>query len=87
MRILWNARFKRRYRRVDKKIRYAFDERTALFIQDRFSPILNNHSLTGKWSGYRSINITGDWRAVFKMLDADTAYFVEIGTHHELYDS
>ena len=35
-------------------------------------------------SNYRSINISGDWRAVFEQ-NNDEVYFVTLGTHSQLY--
>lgn len=61
------------------------DEKLLLFGKNPFDPILNNHSLQGKFLGYRSINITGDYRAIFRLLDDDTALFVEVDTHGNLY--
>ena len=85
MQILWSKDFEKRYRKVDRKIKKSFNKRVELFETDPFHSLLDNHSLHGKWKGYRSINVTGDWRAVFKMTGARTAYFVEIGTHPYLY--
>lgn len=58
--------------------------RLKLFGQDKFDPILNNHSLKGKYSGYRSINITGDLRALYKISGEDVT-FVAIDSHSNLY--
>jgi len=42
--------------------------------------------LVGELRGYRSINITGDWRAIFMEIDGGKIiYFVAIGTHSQLY--
>jgi len=62
-----------------------FEERIRLFQKDMFEPILNNHSLEGEWLGCRSINITGDIRAVFEELSTNHIQFLAIGTHSELY--
>jgi len=48
--------------------------------------VLDNHSLQGTWLGHRSINVTGDFRAIFKETQ-DAAIFVDIDTHHNLYGS
>jgi len=56
-----------------------------VFIDNPYSRELRNHALQGKHKGYRSINVTGDVRAIYKHIDSDTHYFVEIGTHSELY--
>ena len=72
--------------KAPKSIQDAFCERLTLFLTTPFDAKLNNHLLKGKFLGYRSINITGDWRAIFchdkknNMLE-----FVLIGTHSELY--
>ena len=51
--------------------------------------ILNNHALTGKFQGRRSINITGDWRAIFSIrvnFESESEYYFElVGTHSQLY--
>mgnify|MGYP001615158058 CR=1 FL=1 len=66
-------------------MRSRFIERLELFSNDPFHPLLENHALRGEWKEYRSINITGDVRAVFRALDTERIEFVLIGTHHELY--
>lgn len=58
--------------------------RLRLFGQDQFDPILNNHSLKGSYLGYRSINVTGDLRAIFKIEGEDTT-FVALNSHSNLY--
>lgn len=59
-------------------------QRLKLFEQDEFDPVLNNHALRGKYSGCRSINITGDLRALFKK-NSDKVLFVVIDSHSNLY--
>lgn len=67
-----------------EKIRERFEERLSIFLDNPFSPELNNHPLRGEYSGCRSINVTGDWRAIFKKAGEDVC-FVDIGTHSQLY--
>ena len=62
-----------------------FYSRLALFLENTHHPLLGNHALNGKWEGCRSINITGDIRAVFEEIDSEHVDFVDIGTHSELY--
>lgn len=82
--ILFHSDFKKAYRKRAQKIRELFDARLALFEKDPYNPSLNNHVLHGRWLGYRSINVTGDFRAVFKQ-QGDTFMFVDIDTHSNLY--
>ena len=55
------------------------------FKKKPFDEILNNHALTGDRHGYRSINITGDLRALFSWVEKDTVLFTDIDTHSNLY--
>jgi len=66
-------------------VREKFQERFSLFLEDMYHPLLNNHPLEGEWIGCRSINITGDIRAVFEEVDIGYVEFIAIGTHSELY--
>lgn len=59
-------------------------QRLKLFGQDEFNPILNNHSLKGKYSGCRSINVTGDLRAIYTKTSKEVM-FVAIDSHSNLY--
>lgn len=76
--------FEKAYSKLDKEAKLAFIERRNLLMIDYQHPLLNNHALHGKWSGYRSINITGDIRAVFK-IEGFFCIFIIIGTHNQLY--
>lgn len=76
--------FKKHYKKLTESQKIKFKERRDLFIQDEFDPVLNNHALKGKYLGYRSINVTGDIRAIFKR-DSESALFVVIDSHSNLY--
>ena len=85
-RIEFSRRFEKDLSKAPKKIRIAFKVRLAIFLQDTFNPILNNHALTGGYKDYRSINVTGDFRAIFREFDnGEIIYFEIIGTHSQLY--
>ncbi len=88
MKVQYNPDFIRKLKKLDVRIRKSFRERIAIFQKDPFSPQLDNHNLHDKWEGYRSIDITSDWRAIYEEIkerDEPIAYFVTIGTHKELY--
>ncbi len=84
MTIVFHKDFKKKYIKLPPKIIEKLNDRLRLFGKDEFDPALNNHALKGKWMGYRSINVTGDMRAVFKR-DLESAFFVAIDTHSNLY--
>ncbi len=72
-------------RKQSAVIQEKFYERLALFVKDQHNSLLANHPLNGEWVGYRSINITGDIRAIFEEIDKKHFEFVDIGSHSELY--
>lgn len=68
------------------KIKKALRERLELFKDNPFYPLLKNHLLTGDYKGYRSINITGDWRAIYsEHEEGKLIIFESLGTHSQLY--
>ena len=85
MRIDYHKRFRRQYDKSLPKIKDKFDERLKVFIGNPSAPELNNHPLHGEYDGYRSINITGDLRAVYEIQDEGVIKFLYLDTHSNLY--
>lgn len=83
-RIDYSKIFDKQLRKVPLSIKIAFRQRFELFLNNPFHPQLNNHALTGKYKNYRSINITGDWRAIYSE-EKDAFIFELLGTHSQLY--
>ena len=77
--------FIKSYKKTAPSLKKAVDLRLLLFSKNIFAVELCNHPLKGKYQGYRSINITGDWRAIYKELGGDEMIFVKLGTHTQLY--
>jgi len=84
MRIKLHKNFEKGYKKLTSVEKKKFKERRDLFLQDEFNPILNNHALKGSYLGYRSINVTGDIRAIYKRAQ-NLAIFVAVGSHSSLY--
>ena len=83
-------RFHRNFERQIKKLatngQVKLKKKLIIFMADEFNPILNNHPLKGKYKGYRSINIAGNLRAVYKRdPNNNCAIFIAIGSHNKLY--
>ena len=76
--------FVKKFKRLPKPIQQKFIERKNLFIGDPFNPLLNNHSVDRAFRACRSINVTGDYRAIFKE-EGTGITFLMIGSHAELY--
>ena len=88
MQIEYSKKFIREFKKCPINVKTNFKARLEMFIDDQYSSILNNHPLIGKLKNYRSINITGDWRAIFEEINGgQIVYFVAIGTHSQLYSS
>lgn len=88
MEVELSPEFRKKYRRADVRIRHRVDTCLRIFKNNPNDLELDNHELKREWEGYRSIDITADYRAVFKetqMAGEAVAYFVTLGTHRELY--
>lgn len=85
MKVIFHKKFEKQYRKLNESQKTKFKKRIAIFLNDPFDPILNNHSLRGKYKGYRSISITGNLRAIYKATKQDVAIFITINTHSKLY--
>lgn len=86
MKAYFHKRFIKDYNRCSPKIREQFKKRLKLFLEDPRHPLLENHALHGEWQPLRSINITGDYRALYHYLDDETVEFAAIDTHGNLYE-
>lgn len=67
-------------------VQKRFDERVRKFGENPQNPVLEDHALSGRLKGYRAFSITGDIRVIY-YIHGDTAYFVDIGTHNQVYSS
>lgn len=83
--IRFHRNFEKQLGRLKKGEWIRLKERFEIFLADEYNPMLNNHPLKGKYSGYRSINIGGDIRAIYKRDGKNIAIFVALGAHTKLY--
>ncbi len=86
MTIQYHRNFEKDFRRLDKKKCARWAQRLEIFMSNPFSAELNNHPLHGIYEGYRSINISGDLRAIYKLIKEDSAGFIALDTHAHLYE-
>jgi len=84
MTIFLHKNFKKGYKKLTNSQKKRFKEKRNIFIEDEFNPVLGNHPLRGKYQGYRSVNVTGNLRAVYKR-EGELVIFVAIDTHSNLY--
>ena len=86
MKIVFHKKFEKDFKKLDPVIKKKFIEKKAVFEKDPSSHVLKNHQLFGEYLGYRSINITNDYRALYYFDEEKDVYvFVRVGTHSQLY--
>ena len=85
MKIRFHKNFDKQYGKLKKEQKERVKKRLALFLKNPLHPALGNHPSKGKYNGYRSINITGDLRAIYKFINEYDCIFVTIDTHSNLY--
>jgi len=86
--VRYTGNFLKQLKKSDVRIRKAFKQRLLLFIKNPNDLELNSHSLKREYSGFRSIDITSDYRAIYKEINVEDdayIYFSSFGTHAQLY--
>lgn len=86
MQVLFHKNFDKKYRKLSKKLQLQTKERIFLFSEGSSDPQLHNHPLRGEYAGYFSINITGDYRAIYLPVNNETVKFIDVDTHAKLYN-
>lgn len=87
MKIRFTKDFKKAYlKRIQSKknLEKRFEARYDLFENDHTNPILKDHALAGNLDGYRAFSVAGNIRVVYYIFE-ETAYFIDIGTHNQVY--
>lgn len=69
----------------EKKLANRIEKQIALFEENPKHPSLRTHKLSGSMNNIWSISITMSIRMVYILIDKDTALFIKIGTHDEVY--
>lgn len=78
----------KKLKKLDVRIKNSFKEKVSVFVNNPYDPRLRNHKLKKELEGYRSIDITSNYRALYKEVvirKEIVAYFSLLGTHKELY--
>lgn len=77
--------FKKNFRKLPQSVKESFQKRMMIFLRDEHDPLLRAHKLNPPWAGYKSIDITGDVRLIYK-IEGNVCKLYRIGTHAELYE-
>lgn len=84
MNVAYSKAFIKQAKKLDSSLRQKLFKSIETFTVNPTHPSLRNHQLKGKYKLYRSINITGDVRAI-NLQQENGAIFDAVGTHSELY--
>lgn len=84
MQIVFHKNFKKQYKKLPNKVQRKFSERLDIFLDNDNHPLLNIHQLQGEGRPLISMNVTGDYRALF-VREKESVTFHRIGRHSELY--
>ena len=85
MTIRYSKKFIKQLARQHPKVQQTFRHRIQLFEEDNNNQLLYKHALKGKLEGFYSINITGDIRALYKVVGDEVYLYDMIGSHSQLY--
>ncbi len=88
MKIQYDPDFLKILKKADVRIRKSLRIRIEIFLKNPSDPKLNNHRLKDEYAGYRSIDITADYRVIYEEINEGNesiAYFLFIGRHELLY--
>ena len=83
--INFTKNFEKQLAKARPQVANKFYEQLRIFEVRPHDPMLNNHALKGQYQGFRSINVTGDVRALYFRDQGKVIFFAYIGTHSQLY--
>lgn len=85
MNVVFHKKFDKAFVKLSQKTKQQAIERIELFSANPADQTLRKHALNSPYKGSFSIDITGDYRAIFHYVSKDTALFTHIGSHSQLY--
>ena len=85
MKVVLHKQFAKMAAKLPPKTKQKMVERMTLFAQDPTHALLRVHSFNTPYGGSYGIDITGDVRAIYELIDNQTALFTHIGTHSQRY--
>lgn len=84
--IYTTATFDELFLELPKKIQIKADEKTKLFQENPFNPVLRTEKLHPKGHDVWSFRIDINYRIVFRFTGKSSAEFRFVGHHNDIYD-
>ncbi len=85
IKILTTETFDKLFARLERKIQEKAAEKTEIFKENPFHPILRTEKLHPKKHDVWSFRVDIDYRIVFRFLEKDNIEFMFIGHHNQIY--
>lgn len=85
MTIRYSKKFKKQYSTLSPKLQQKTKGSINLWSKDPHNEKLRLHQLSGKMKRFYSIDITGDVRALYEIVDKEVYIYQMVGTHSQLY--
>jgi YafQ family addiction module toxin component len=77
--------FVKQFKKLREAQKQHFYERLEILKRNPHDRVLRDHALKGKYTGYRSIDIESDLRALYYIENDQIVIFAFIGSHSQLY--
>ncbi len=85
MQYILSKQFEKDFSKLPKRTKTKVIVVLSLFVENPENQSLRTHPLKGKWLGHFSIDVTGDTRAIYFIIEKDLVRFIAIGSHSQLY--
>lgn len=85
MKVKFQKSFTKQFTKLSIAKKQLVSDAIELFSENPMHDSLRNHPLRDEWVSYRSITADDDLRLHYRVINKDTALFVAVGTHDELY--
>lgn len=72
-------------RQKDRKLSDKIEKQIERFEENPKHPSHRLHKLTGNLENMWSISIARNFRMIYILINEDIVYFIDIGTHDEVY--
>ncbi|MCK5413029.1 MAG: type II toxin-antitoxin system mRNA interferase toxin, RelE/StbE family [Candidatus Pacebacteria bacterium] len=83
--IIFDPSFEKSFEKYKNKLsdkkRNTLKERLLIFKKDPFDKKLKTHKLKGNLKNYWSFSVNYSDRILFRFIDKETVFFIEIGNH------
>jgi len=86
IRIITTKTFDKLFGKLDTRIQKKAAEKTELFKENPFNPMLRTEKLHPKAYEVWSFRVDLDYRIVFKFIEKEAAEFRFIGHHNKIYN-